>query len=218
MKHTADKRLSEAAELISQGAVLADIGTDHAKLPVSLILSGKIDFAYLCDINEGPLSAAAELVREAGVEDKVKLVLTDGLRNLPLKEITDISICGMGGELISQILQNSLCREYSRISFILNPMSRDEALRRYFAEKGFVVKKEIAAVQSGRVYSVMNAVYTGVPYEKDDWWYYIGEIPDTEIGVLYIKKVLSKLYKMEKNPSTSKKTAKIIKDIEEKIK
>ena len=217
MKASADKRLLAAAELISDSAVLADIGTDHAKLPVSLILSGRIKRAFACDINEGPLLFAEALIKERKLEDKITTVLTDGLKGLTLSEITDVSICGMGGELISDILKNSLSEDYSRINFVLNPLTRDDALRRFLAENGFIIEKETAVVQSGRVYSVMKASYNGKPYKKEESWYQIGEIAPIGEGKKYIEKVISRLEKQSKNPNEAEKIARLINEIKEKL-
>lgn len=216
MKAKTDKRLYKVASLID-GRVLADIGTDHGKLPVELILSGKIDKAFASDINEGPLSQAAALIEENSLSDKIKTVLADGISGIDLKEVSDISICGMGGELISSILEKSFSKEYSRINFILNPMTRDDELRRYLSEKGFMIEREVSAIQSGRVYTVIKAKYKGTPYEKEEFWYYIGEREESPEDKRYIEKVISRLEKQKRNPETKAKIEKIISDIKEKI-
>ena len=216
MKAKTDKRLDKVASLID-GRVLADIGTDHGKLPVELILSGKIDKAFASDINEGPLSQAAALIEENSLSEKIKTVLADGISGIDLKEVSDISICGMGGELISSILENSFSKEYSRINFILNPMTRDDELRRYLSGRGFFIEKEVSAIQSGRVYTVIKAKYKGTPYEKEEFWYYIGEREESPEDKRYIEKVISRLEKQKRNPETKAKIEKIISDIKEKI-
>ena len=77
-----DKRLCAAAELVRQGAVFADIGTDHALLPVFLCKTGRISRAVAADINEGPLAAAEKQVREAGLTNQIRLHLANGLSGL----------------------------------------------------------------------------------------------------------------------------------------
>ena len=102
---TPDARLRAAAGFVRQGARLADIGTDHAYLPVSLLRGGRIPFAVASDISAGPLAHARETAAFAGIgEDRLALVLTPGLRGIEAYRPTDITICGMGGEMIVGIL------------------------------------------------------------------------------------------------------------------
>lgn len=206
MKFNLDRRLSTAAGYVSEGGILADIGTDHAKLPVSLLSDGKISGAYACDINEGPIAAARALISEKGFGNEIKTVVTNGLCGLPLSEITDVSICGMGGELISGILSASLCEEYCRINFILNPMSRDDELRKYLLGAGFSIISEKAVCQSGKVYTVMNAAYTGgvkggkpeacrADFTDREYLLSGGFTGETEEERAYLKKIIARLKK-----------------------
>ena len=87
---TLDGRLSSAAKFVRQGARFADIGTDHAYLPIFLLRSGRIDYAFASDINDGPLASAIENAREAGVYSKMEFALADGLDAIRDTDITDI--------------------------------------------------------------------------------------------------------------------------------
>lgn len=95
-----DKRLKLCADMVSGEGIVCDVGTDHAYLPVELILSGKCEKVIASDINEHPLDAAARTIKKYGVSDKISLVLSDGLENVPLDGVSDIIIAGMGGETI----------------------------------------------------------------------------------------------------------------------
>ena len=97
-------RLQTAADMVRIGSRVADIGTDHAYLPASLILSGKIPSAVAADLRKGPLENAEETVRNNHIEDRVQLRLSDGLKCVSPDEADDIVIAGMGGILISEIL------------------------------------------------------------------------------------------------------------------
>ena len=97
MKSAINARLLSAAELTRQDATFADIGTDHAYLPLFLLDEGRIKYAYCCDINEGPLDSARRNAEERGRLDKCEFILTDGAAVLSGKGITDYAICGMGG-------------------------------------------------------------------------------------------------------------------------
>lgn len=160
-----DKRLCAAAELVRQGAVFADVGTDHALLPVFLCQCGRVVRAYATDINEGPLKAAQAQIAQASLQDKITVCLTDGLEGLSEEGITDIAICGMGGELIVSILSAAPFVKNKNIRLILQPMTHVADLRRYLAREGFSVVAEKTAFAKGKCYFCLAAEYTGTPYE-----------------------------------------------------
>ena len=85
-----DNRLSLCAEFVRQGAKTADIGTDHAYLPVYLVQSGRTDFAVAADVRVGPLENARGNIAESGLENKIKTVLSDGLEKISPDEAEDI--------------------------------------------------------------------------------------------------------------------------------
>ena len=156
-----DKRLLSCADYVRAGAVFADIGTDHGYLPLFLLKSGRIERAYLSDVNPGPLSSAEHNVRAEGFSDKCEFILTDGARALAGKGITDYAICGMGGELISRIIEDAPNLRDRGIRLILQPMTKQEYLRRYLASVGFCVIDERFSEDSGKYYVTLLAEYTG---------------------------------------------------------
>ena len=160
-----DGRLASAAGLVRQGARFADIGTDHAHLPLALLREGRIESAVCSDINRGPLDSAMANAREAGFFEKIRFVLTDGAAALADEGLTDIAICGMGGELIAAIIEAAPFLKDSGIRLILQPMSRQGQLRRYLAREGFAVINEVYSYSQGKYYVTLCAEYTGVRYE-----------------------------------------------------
>lgn len=168
---TLDARLSCAADFVRDGAVLADVGTDHAYLPIALLSCGAISFAYAADVAEGPLATAKahldDCAREqSGLSDRIRLVLTDGLVGLNdvIPTVTDISICGMGGELIARILSDAPFVKNPDIRLILQPMTMQPVLRRWLGENGFAVERERLCTANGKLYSVLCCHYTAENY------------------------------------------------------
>jgi tRNA (adenine22-N1)-methyltransferase len=167
-------RLSACAELVRQGAVLADIGTDHAYLPIYLLKKGRIKFAHLSDINEGPLSKAAENAKNEGVTDMTALHLTSGAAALSDLGITDYCICGMGGELIAEIIGAAPALFDSSVNLVLQPMTRPEALRAFLFENGFAIREERYVFDEGKYYVIILAAYTGEREEYTEADAYFG--------------------------------------------
>ena len=170
------RRLGACAELVRQGAVLADIGTDHAYLPIYLLKKGRIRFAHLSDINEGPLSKAAENAEREGVTDMTALHLTSGAAALSDLGITDYCVCGMGGELIAEIIGAASALFDNSVSLVLQPMTRPEALRAFLFENGFAIKEEKYVFDEGKYYVIFLAVYTGEREEYTEADAYFGRI------------------------------------------
>ena len=162
-----DARLMSAAELVRQGAVFADIGTDHAHLPIFLLEAGRVERAVLSDVNEGPLAAALANVKEHGLCERVELVLTDGAAALSGKGITDYAVCGMGGELIARIVSDAPCMRESGVRLILQPMTRQAVLRTELARLGFSILREKYSYADGKYYVCILAEYTNDKKECD---------------------------------------------------
>ncbi len=161
MKHPIGKRLLSAAEFVRQGAYFADIGTDHAYLPLFLLEEGKIKNAVCADINAGPLESAKNNAEAYGLSDKIIFRKTDGALGLADMGITDYAICGMGGELIAEIIEASEHLKHPDVRLILQPMSKQAHLRRYLEENGFSTVGESYSYDSGKYYLCLAVEYTG---------------------------------------------------------
>ncbi len=170
MKVLINKRLLACSELVRDGAVLADVGTDHAYLPIYLLEKGKIGRAVLSDINQGPLNKARENAEKAGFIHKVELRLCNGASELSHFGATDYAICGMGGELIAEIIERAPHLKDENINLILQPMSKPEALREYLFTNGFEIQKERYVTDTGKHYVCILARFSGVntPFLKED--------------------------------------------------
>ena len=146
---------------------------------------------------------------------RIKTVLNDGIKGLPLSSVTDISICGMGGELIAEILEKGKTKDYYNINFILNPMTRDDELRIYLCENGFEIKAEKAVLQSGKVYTVLLASYSGEKSEITKAQSLIGPFKgETEAERAYIEKVINRYKKQLCDKNKAQKSQEIINELE----
>lgn len=189
-----DKRLLVCAEM-TEGSFVCDIGTDHGYLPAYLLKTGKCLNAIAADIGEKPLAAAKATFENEEISGG-RLILSDGLKNIPLEGVTDIVIAGMGGELISRILDADDRVHTCGAAFILQPMTRASVLRKFLADKGFEVTEERAVWDGEFAYSVMKCRYTGVPYEISDVREQTGLTDASyEDGRKYIEKQLERMKK-----------------------
>ena len=170
-------RLFACGELVPDGAYLADVGTDHAYLVISLLKRGKIARAVCSDINEGPLMRARANVADAGLTDKVDFCLADGAYALEKFKPDAYSVCGMGGELIAEIVSKAPAMRNDGVSLVLQPMTRPEALREYLITEGFFIKEERYVLDAGRYYAVISAVYDGKRREASRSELYFGALP-----------------------------------------
>jgi len=154
------KRLQTIADFVKKGAVVADIGTDHAHIPIYLIKNNIISKAYACDINAGPLEKAKENINYYGVKN-IELRLSNGLEKLKTDEADTFIIAGMGGELIIDILDRGQGFFDKKNTFILSPHTKIEEVRNYLLRKGLKILKEDMCIDEGKFYTVMEAVYIG---------------------------------------------------------
>ena len=192
-----DERLKLCALFVRKGAKLADIGTDHAYLPVWLVLSGMIDSAVAADVREGPLANAQSNINKNGVSDKIRTVLSDGLDEISSDEADDIVIAGMGGELIIKLIDRTEWLRDDNKRLILQPMTRAEMLRSYLYKNGFEIMNEKACISMGKSYSVMLCRYDGKTRECNDEIMYIGNLvnDDSEESKKYVYVINEKLKK-----------------------
>ncbi len=180
-----DKRLLACADMVSGKGIVCDVGTDHAYLPAYLIQTGKCRKAIASDISENPLKFAEKNLIKQGLLDKVLLVKSDGLVNIEHDGITDVIIAGMGAETICGIIKNAAWLE-DDINLILQPMTKASYLRKWLYKNKFEIVKETAVQDNRFIYTVINAVYSGVSIEIDDVFENIGKIDlEDKYGKIY---------------------------------
>lgn len=190
-----DARLKAAADYVRTGVKVADVGTDHAFLPVYLIQVGKATKAIGCDINNGPLENARQTISKYGLTEKIQLRLSDGLSDIKSFECDDIIIAGMGGELIASIISNAPWVKSNNYRLILQPMTKPEYLRGFLCKNGFCIDDETAVVSNHRYYTVMSVFYSGKSNSCDELFKHFGKLINKkdQCSINYLLKVKQKL-------------------------
>lgn len=153
-------RLYDVASLVTGGFV-ADVGTDHAFLPIYLVEKNVASRALATDIRQAPLARAKKNIAARGLADKIETVLTGGLDGLEKYPLDCIVIAGMGGLNIIEILSAAVFVRERKTRLVLQPMQNVTELRRYLAGAGFCVDKEIVTLEDDKVYQMMSSVYDG---------------------------------------------------------
>lgn len=164
-------RLRAVADLVPWGAALADIGTDHAYLPVWLLLEGKICRAIAADLRQGPLDRARLTAQEYECRKNIDFRLCDGLSGITPEEVDTIVIAGMGGETIAAILEAAQWTRSSKYTLILQPMSAQNDLRSWLWRNGYGIVKEQIVCEGEKLYNVLLAEYGGArPLSVGEEW------------------------------------------------
>lgn len=163
-------RLMSAVSFV-RGGFFADVGTDHAHLPVYLYNKGLICGAVASDINEGPLAVAARNIAESGATAGVATQLSDGLAEIEGYHPRDIAIFGMGGELIVRMIDEAAWVRDGSIRLILQPMTKQTEVRDYLLANGFVIIDEVLT-DDGKIYQTICAEYRPhaefAPYNREE--------------------------------------------------
>jgi tRNA (adenine22-N1)-methyltransferase len=150
------KRLQAVADLVTADYKLADIGTDHAYIPICLIQQKKIAEAVALDVNEGPLQRAEEHIRENGLEAEIETRLSNGFQALQPGEVRSAVIAGMGGGLVIRILTEGEEVVRKLEECILQPQSEIEKVRAFLLEKGYEFLEEDMVCEDGKYYPMMK--------------------------------------------------------------
>lgn len=188
-------RLETVAALVTKGAYLADVGTDHAYLPVWLAQNGIIKKAVATDIAKGPLERAVKNIKENKVSHIVATNLTPGLVGIEQYNPTDVCICGMGAETIIDILDASDYVKESKCKLILQPMTKAEVLRRWLTQNGFKISAERLCYDREKLYQVIVCSYNGEKREITDFEAYCGvcDLCESKLFSNHLKSVLKQL-------------------------
>ena len=168
-------RLEQLRRMVRPGLGLIDVGTDHGYLPLRLAGEGYPGRLFASDLREGPLSTARGNAREAGLEERIHFLLSDGLDACPPDEVDTIVIAGMGGDTICSILDRAEWCMDARYRLLLQPMSRAEILRYWLCYNGFRIDQEAPVAEGDTIYQIFSAVFCGVNDALSDAEIFIGK-------------------------------------------
>jgi tRNA (adenine22-N1)-methyltransferase len=170
-------RLEAVANFIPEGARVADIGSDHAYLPCNVVKKGSVPFAIAGEVAEGPFQSALEQVREENLIDKISVRKGNGLEVIQPGEVDCITIAGMGGTLISTILEKGKSKLEGVSRLVLQPNVGSFAVRRWLIDNGWELVKEEILEEDRKIYEVLVAE-KGEPLKPY-------QDLDLEVGILF---------------------------------
>ena len=183
------KRLAKVGEFVPSQARLADIGSDHAYLPVRLMLAKKISYAVCGEVVKGPYESALHQVTLQGLADNITVRLADGLFAIePSDKIDTITICGMGGTLIKQILLEGKERITGEELLVLQPNVGEATLRKYLVANGYTIIAEEILEENKKIYEIIVAKKLDQSMSLNEAQYLFGPLLMQEKSPVFIKK------------------------------
>ena len=221
------KRLERVTSYIPTGSVLADIGSDHAYLPCYAVKEGLVEKAIAGEVVEGPYQSALNQVKESELDAFISVRKGNGLEVLTPGEATAITICGMGGSLITSILENGKSKLSGKETLILQPNIGAQFIRKWLVAEGWQLKAEEIIEEDEKIYEILVAEkgesltpYQGLTFEAAEL---MGPFLLKEKNEIFLKKwtlelkhwnKILKQIESSENERTQEKKEEILKSIE----
>jgi len=174
------RRLAALVQYVPPNTIIADIGTDHAQVPVYLVKNGICFRAVAGDLNSGPVESARETVRLYGLEEKIDIRQGDGLEIVKPGEVDVVIAAGMGGLLMTRILERGREVLKSLQRLVVQPNNNPGLLRSWLVKNGWGIVDEELVQESGKFYPVIVA--------EQNRGSYAGDSLSLEIGPCLLKK------------------------------
>ena len=156
-----NQRLEKILSYIENGTGVADVGTDHAYLPIELAKNAYTGHIFASDINEEPINLAKSNASEAGVAEKIEFCLCDGLEGCSPESVDTIVIAGMGGDTIVGILDRAEWCMDEKYTLLLQPMSKQEVVRYWLVYNEFEILNEDIVEEGDTLYQIIRARFGG---------------------------------------------------------
>lgn len=159
-------RLNTLAKMVDPGSRIADIGTDHAYLPIELVKKGKVDYAIASDVAAGPLENAKTDIAQAGLSDQIETRLGNGLETVTHQDKIDtVAIAGMGGKLMVDILDAAWSKEYQFKNLVLEPNIGEAGVRNWLMMHNYQIADEKLIAEAGHTYELVKAKLTDTKHD-----------------------------------------------------
>lgn len=179
-----------------QGAVLLDVGSDHAYLPIELVEKEKIERAIAGEVVEGPYQSAVKNVESHGLKEKIQVRLASGLAAFEeADQVSVITIAGMGGRLIATILEEGLDKLVNVERLILQPNNREDDLRIWLQDNDFQIVAESILEEAGKFYEILVVEAGQMKLSASDVRF--GPFLSKEVSPVFIKKWQKEATKLE---------------------
>ena len=190
------KRLELVASFVPQGAILLDVGSDHAYLPIELIERGQIESAIAGEVVEGPYQSAVKNVEAHGLKEKIQVRLANGLAAFEeADQVSVITIAGMGGRLIARILEEGLDKLANVERLILQPNNREDDLRIWLQDHGFEIVAENILEEAGKFYEILVVEAGQMKLSASDVRF--GPFLSKEVSPVFVQKWQKEAEKLE---------------------
>ena len=197
------KRLETILSFVEKGAIVADIGTDHAQLPILLVERNICNKVYACDEKKGPLSIAEENINNKGLSDKIETILSDGFAHIPM-DIDMAVIAGMGYYTAKMILENAQNRLHLLNKIIVQINVDSHLMRNWINENHYTILEEKYVNERNKDYEIISFTTQVEGKELSEEEIYLGpklmKEKSEEILAYYLKKEdkISSLLKLKK--------------------
>ena len=190
------KRLELVASFVPQGAILLDVGSDHAYLPIELVEWGQIKSAIAGEVVEGPYQSAVKNVEAHGLKEKIQVRLANGLAAFEEgDQVSVITIAGMGGRLIARILKEGLEKLSNVRRLILQPNNREDDLRIWLQDNGFQIVAESILEEAGKFYEILVVEAGQMKLSASDVRF--GPFLSKELSPVFVQKWQKEAVKLE---------------------
>lgn len=169
------KRLLKIASMVDKCNCVADIGTDHAYIPIYLIENNICNYAVASDINLGPVEKARKNVNDNNLSSRIDCRLGGGLSTIKPKESQVFVIAGMGGNLIRDILTEGIEVFKGSENCVLQPVQNPDILRKFLITSGCYILQEELVFDEGKFYEIMKVRYNNKPSSEEPIYYEVAK-------------------------------------------